>query len=266
MREFVTPMMQQFAAVKAQYPDCLIFFRLGDFYELFMEDATTGAQILGITLTKRPSGKDGHIPMAGVPYHAADVYLAKLVKAGHKVAICEQLTPPNQKGLVQRSVVRIVTPGTVLDEKTLAHNQHNYVMSLSRVGEAVGLSFADISTGDWQVTEFPATDAWELRLKNELAKFQPVECSLSEADYADAKIVKALQHQTGLNIYPLPQWSQAVSEGAALLQKHLQVSTLQSFGLADRPAAQQAAANLISYLEHTQQQTVRHMRNLIWFE
>jgi DNA mismatch repair protein MutS len=119
MQEFQTPFMQQYHSVKKQYPDCLVFYRMGDFYELFLEDAYIGARVLNITLTSKSAGKEGKVPMAGIPYHAVDVYLTKLVKAGYKVAICEQLSPPNKKGLVERDVVRVVTPGTLLDENAL---------------------------------------------------------------------------------------------------------------------------------------------------
>ena len=117
--QFETPMMKQYLDIKKEYQDCLLFFRLGDFYEMFLDDAKTGAEILGITLTRRSRGKDGYIPMAGVPFHAADSYISKLVSAGYKVAICEQLSDPNEPGIVERGVVRIVTPGTVIDDKTL---------------------------------------------------------------------------------------------------------------------------------------------------
>src|SRR6476469_9942943 len=109
MNSFSTPMMKQYTAIKKQYRDCLLFFRMGDFYELFLDDALIGSQVLNITLTSKAGGKDGKIPMAGIPYHAVDVYLPKLVKAGYKVAICEQLSPPNKRGLVERDVVRVVT-------------------------------------------------------------------------------------------------------------------------------------------------------------
>src|SRR3989344_3770296 len=112
MEKFSTPMMQQYQEIKKQYPNCILLFRLGDFYEMFMDDAKIGAQILDITLTSRDRGKDGRIPMAGVPYHAVENYLAKLIKAGYKAAICEQVTEPNGSGLVKREVVRVVTPGT----------------------------------------------------------------------------------------------------------------------------------------------------------
>src|SRR6266498_3985205 len=134
MQTFTTPMMKQYQDIKSQYPDCLLLFRLGDFYELFLEDAHIGAQVLDITLTARPEGKDGRVPMAGVPYHALDSYLSKLVKAGYKVAICEQVSEPNKYGSVDREVVRIVTPGTVLDEKSLERKENNYIMSLALDG------------------------------------------------------------------------------------------------------------------------------------
>src|SRR5438477_9246298 len=127
MESFSTPMLQQYQKIRQQYPDCLLFYRMGDFYELFLEDASIGAQVLNITLTSRPKGKDGRIPMAGVPYHAVDSYLAKLVKAGYKVAICEQMSPPTKKGIVDRQVIRVVTPGTVLDEKALDKKANNYI-------------------------------------------------------------------------------------------------------------------------------------------
>ena len=130
-RTFSTPMMNQYMGIKKEYPDCILFFRLGDFYELFLEDALVGAKVLNITLTARPRGKDGEVPMAGVPYHAAEHYLAKLVQAGHKVAICEQITQPDTKGIVERAVVRIVTPGTVLNENLLNQKEHNHIASVS---------------------------------------------------------------------------------------------------------------------------------------
>jgi DNA mismatch repair protein MutS len=117
--EFTTPMMKQYMRIKADYQDTLLFYRMGDFYELFLDDALIGSQVLNITLTSRAKGKDGRIPMAGVPYHAVDAYLTKLVKAGHKVAICEQISLPSKTGIIDREVVRIVTPGTMLDEKAL---------------------------------------------------------------------------------------------------------------------------------------------------
>jgi len=128
---FATPMMQQYSQIKEKYPNCIIFFRLGDFYEMFMEDAKIGAEVLDITLTSRDRGKDGKIPMAGVPYHAVDSYLPRLVKAGYNVAICEQVGTPNGNNLMQREIVRVVTPGTLMTEGCLDKRENNYIFRLS---------------------------------------------------------------------------------------------------------------------------------------
>ena len=140
-------MMKQYLDIKKKYQDCLLLYRMGDFYELFLEDAHIGAKVLGITLTSRSKGRDGRIPMAGVPYHAVDTYLAKLINAGYKVAICEQLSEPNTKGLVERDVIRVVTPGTVLDEKALEKKENNYLLSIALSKTHVAIALCDISTG-----------------------------------------------------------------------------------------------------------------------
>ena len=135
-------MLKQYFDIKKQYEDCLLFYRMGDFYELFMDDAHIGARVLNITLTGKSNGKSNKIPMAGVPYHAVDAYLTKLVRAGYKVAICEQLSPPNKKGLVKRDVVRIVTPGTLLDEKSLEKKDNNYIISMAVSSQMVAFARA----------------------------------------------------------------------------------------------------------------------------
>src|SRR5438552_322495 len=157
-QDFTTPMMKQYLAIKKQYMDCLLFYRMGDFYELFLEDAHVGSQVLNITLTSKPAGKDVRVPMAGIPYHAVDTYVAKLVKAGHKVAICEQVSLPNKHGIIDREVVRIVTPGTVLDEKALDKKENNYIVSLAIEEEALAISAADISTGYFATMQIPSTN------------------------------------------------------------------------------------------------------------
>src|SRR5579885_610876 len=166
---FSTPMMQQYKKIKEQYQDCLLFYRMGDFYELFLQDAKIGSRILDITLTSKAGGKDGKIPMAGVPYHAIDSYVSKLVKAGCKVAICEQVSLPNKYGLVEREVVRIVTPGTILDEKSLSQKENNYIISLLKDKNRVALGVADISTGYFAATEM-TTDNFTQALTDELSR------------------------------------------------------------------------------------------------
>lgn len=262
MREFSTPMMRQYDEIKKQYNDCLLFFRLGDFYELFLEDAHIGADVLDIVLTKRPRGKDGHIPMAGVPYHAADGYITKLVKAGHKVAICEQVSEPDSKGIVERDVVRIVTPGTILDEKSLERSEHNYTMSLSPAPGKIGIAVADISTGDFQTTEISYTDSFEQTLTGELSRFPISECVLSVATYADAKLLKLLTAERNVNTYSFAEWDDFAGSAAKILKNHFNVSTLEGFGLEEASEATKAAAALLGYLEHTQKDKVGHLKTL----
>lgn len=184
--------MKQYLAIKKQYEDCLLFYRMGDFYELFMQDALIGSKVLDITLTGKSNGKNSRIPMAGVPYHAVDSYLSKLVKAGFKVAICEQVSLPNKYGLVDREVVRIVTPGTVLDEKALDKKEHNYIVSMTVQDNVVAISTADISTGFFQTTEVK-TDLFRQTIIDELTRNQPKECILPPAIYNDPEILKIIK-------------------------------------------------------------------------
>lgn len=260
----LTPMMQQYATVKAQYPDCLLFYRMGDFYELFMDDAHIGARVLNITLTGKANGNGGRIPMAGVPYHAVDTYLAKLVKAGYKVAICEQLSPPNKKGLVERDVVRIVTPGTMLDEKALEKKENNYIISLQIKKQCIGITIADISTGYFALTEC-STNNIEQTLKNELAKIHPAECILPESLYNDPDVLRILKTEKGLNIFPFSAWDTFATDANSVVQKHFGVKTLDAFGVADQKIAIESAAAMLGYLQQTQKGPVAHIKKIETF-
>lgn len=261
MREFKTPMMRQYARIKRKYPDCLLFFRLGDFYELFLEDAKIGAEIMGITLTRRNKGKDGDIPMAGVPYHAADAYLAKLVKAGHKVAICEQVGSTDGSGIVDREVVRVVTPGTVLDEKSLESKENNFLVSITTDGKKkLGYAFADLSTGDFQANQLDTSD-FKQALSNELTKINPTEAILPEKLYNDPLILKTLREQKDLNIYCFYEWDVFTANAHELLVNHFGVQTLRGFGLAGWDEAIKASAALLGYLKQTQKDRVKHLQH-----
>lgn len=264
MQEKLTPMMQQYVAVKKQYPDCLLFYRMGDFYELFMDDAHVGARVLNITLTGKANGKGGRIPMAGVPYHAVDNYLAKLVKAGYKVAICEQLSPPNKKGLVERDVVRIVTPGTMLDEKALEKKENNYIISLQIKKNTIGLTIADISTGYFAISECDAQTR-EQTLKNELAKIHPSECILPETLYNDPDILRILKSEQGLNIFPFTAWDTYATDAQSVVKKHFGVKTLDAFGVSDQKTAIESAAAMLGYLQQTQKGPVGHIKKIETF-
>lgn len=259
-RTFSTPMMQQYQRIKREYPDCLLFFRLGDFYELFLEDAHVGAQILDITLTARPEGKDGRIPMAGVPYHAVDSYLSKLVKGGYKVAICEQVSDPRNKGIVEREVVRIVTPGTVLDEKSLDRKLNNYIMSLTFDNTVLGYALSDISTGYFETNQIPFENL-EVTLGNELSRINPSEIILPPNLYNDPEIIGILRKNRNITLFPYQEWK--ANSNKRLLLNHFQVTTLSAFGLEGKLLAIEAASALMSYLRDTQKGKVKHIKKIV---
>ena len=260
---FETPMMQQYMHIKAQYPDCLLFFRLGDFYEFFMDDAKVGSRILDITLTSRHRGKDGAIPMAGVPYHAVDSYLSKLVKAGYKVAICEQVSEPGQGDIVEREVVRVVTPGTLLDERVLDKKENNYVMALSFNKTTLGLAFADISTGHFFTSEFDLGDI-ERVLVDQISKYRPAECILNDILYNNSNLLKTLTSFKNLNIFPFTNWQIYSSDPKKTLAGHFNLKTLDIFNLADRVMAQNVSAALLGYLKENQKSKMHHIKKIVY--
>lgn len=261
MQNLNTPMMKQYQQIKEKYKDCLLFYRMGDFYELFMEDAYIGAQVLNITLTGKSNGKNGRIPMAGIPYHAVDSYLSKLVKAGYKVAICEQLSPPNKKGLVERDVVRILTPGTVLDERILERKDNNHIVSLDIEGSLLAFSYADISTGFLGTYEVEFIDLFQT-LQNELSKLSPVECILPDRLYNDPEILKMLKIERGLNIYPFVDWERYADDDVQFLKNHFRLATLEPFGFVSESFCLSTAAALLGYLKHTQKSEVAHIKKI----
>lgn len=264
MNDFSTPMMRQYYDIKKKYPDCLLLYRMGDFYELFLDDAHVGAKILNITLTSKAGGKDGRIPMAGIPYHAVDTYLAKLIKAGYKVAICEQLSPPNKRGLVERDVIRVVTPGTMLDEKALEKKENNYLVSIQVVDTSASLSVADLSTGYFAVSEKEGNfTQW---LLDELSRLGPSECVLPEKLYNNGEFLRLLRTQQGMNIYALKQWEQFAKNATDMLKEHFAVKTLAAFGIEEKFLSQQTAAALLGYLQETQKSTVRHVKKITVYE
>jgi DNA mismatch repair protein MutS len=261
MQEFTTPMMKQYRKIKQQYNDCLLFYRMGDFYELFLEDAAIGAQVLDITLTSRPKGRDGRIPMAGVPYHAVDSYLAKLVKAGYKVAICEQISEPNKYGIIEREVIRIVTPGTVMDEKALEKKENNYIVSLIYQDNILAISSADLSTGEFQTTEV-ATQSFAQTISDELARLNPAECILNQQQYNNPELLKLLTYHKGLNVYCFHDWDTYAREAERVLTEHFGVKTLAGFGVNDKPLAIETAAALFGYLKQTQKAKISHLKKI----
>lgn len=262
---FQTEMMQQYTRLKQQHDDCLLFFRLGDFYELFLEDAKIGAKVLDITLTARDRGKDGKVPMAGVPYHALDSYLSKLVKSGYKVAICEQVSEPSAGKLVDREVVRIVTPGTLIDEKALDNKSNNYIVSVSPYENKLGIAVADISTGEFKAAQHVYEKDEQQILVQELTKFSPTECVISADLYNDPFFLNKLVFDRKLNIFPFHNWPLFAADEATarkVLEDHFNVKSLHAYSLHEEPAALVASAGLLGYLKHTQKGNVTHIKKL----
>ena len=260
--DFKTPMMQQYAIIKSKYKDCLLFFRLGDFYEFFMEDAKIASEILDITLTSRDRGKDGRIPMAGVPYHAADNYISKLVKAGYKVAICEQLTAPVAGELVEREVVRTVTPGTLLDTKALDRKQNNYLAAVDFTKDKLYLAFCDVSTGDFQVGEFLHSGNTVLVLQDLFSKFNPVECILNDENYNNTAFLKSLLGFKNLSIFPFKDWPQNNRRSNDYLCAHFKLASLEVFGVTKSNGLLNVCSALLKYIKYTQNNELDHINKL----
>jgi DNA mismatch repair protein MutS len=241
MKDDVTPIRAQYLRIKKQYPHAIVLFRLGDFYETFDEDARIASKELEIVLTSRSMGKNTKIPLAGIPYHALDSYLAKLINRGYKVAICEQLTKPGEvKGLVERDVVRLVTPGTVVEPNLLNSKTNNYLVSVV-VGEGeVGLAFVDITTSEFAVTQLPLA-----RAKTELERLNPSE--VIAADKADIDALGLTDNITRLDAY---RFDLEIARQALL--DHFGVATLEGYGCAKLPLAIQAAGAIVYYIAETQ--------------
>lgn len=261
--------MRQYSAIKKEHPEALLFFRLGDFYELFFEDAVIAARELQITLTSRNKEKGVKVPMCGVPYHAAEGYIAKLIRKGFKVAICDQVEDPRlAKTLVRREVTRVVTPGTAADS-TLSSEENNFLAALARVGEAVGFAALDLSTGDFRATEFAGPDA-ERRIREELAQLRPREVlfasSLPLLERQPGKATAELDLMTRFAETPLDDWVFAPDYAVPLVENHLGVLSLEGFGLAGRAAAATAAGAVLHYVRATQRGTLAHVDRIGFYE
>ncbi len=247
-------MMRQYWELKSRHQDCLLFFRLGDFYEMFFDDAERASRILGLTLTARASGGDDKAPMCGVPFHSAQAYIAKLLKLGEKIALCEQLEDPRAvKGLVKRGVVRILTPGTLTESDLLDERTNNYLAAVVRTPAETGLAAVDVSTGEFMVTGF-AGPAAEAELHDELLRLHPAECLLT-GGAAEAGA------PAGIPVTRVPD-QPAPAQAREDLLRHFKVASLAAFGCEDRPALQQAAAQLLAYLHRTHQAGLAHLGHL----
>ena len=258
----VTPMMRQYLDLKEQYKDCLLFFRLGDFYEMFFEDALTASRELEITLTGRDCGLEERAPMCGVPFHAAENYISRLVEKGYKVAIGEQVEEAGaSKGIVKRDVVRVVTPGTILEGNTISEGKNNYIVALTQVGVSYGLSICDVSTGEWQVTEVEGEES-RRKLCDELAKFSPVECLIQKNLEQDEVIYPFVTERLNCLVQALPEHYLDETLAIARLLEHFEVLGLESIGLKEKQSAMLAASALLNYLKETQKNTLAHLKHI----
>ena len=255
----LTPMMKIYCETKEQYKDCILFYRLGDFYEMFFDDALTASRELEITLTGKSCGLDERAPMCGIPYHAVEGYLNRLVAKGYKVAICEQVEDPKTaKGIVKREVVRIVTPGTNLDTQALDETKNNYIMCIVYIADRYGVAIADISTGDYFVTELPDSSS----LMDEIYKFSPSEIICNEAFYMSGMDLDAMRDKLGITIYSLDSWyfDDAVCKDKLL--EHFKVKNFAGLGLADYDCGIISAGALLIYLFETQKNSLSNLTHI----
>ncbi len=259
----VTPLRQQYLDTKRQYPDCILLFRLGDFYETFDEDARIAARELDLVLTSRPVSKGERVPMAGLPYHAVDGYIARLIEKGYHVAVCDQVTEPNGKGLVERAVTRVITPGTVIEPALLPEHKASYLLAILPVGdpssgewEAAGIAYADISTGEFAATQLDGESA-AIHVVEELARLAPREVLLPQA-WAE----RGASLPAGIHLTPVQDWRFERGHAENALLHHFNVRTLAGFGVQEMPAAVGAAGAVLQYLQDTHRGELGHLTHL----
>ena len=256
----LTPMMQQYLETKNAYKDCILFYRLGDFYEMFFEDALTASKELEITLTGKSCGLEERAPMCGVPYHAVEGYLNKLVSKGYKVAICEQVEDPKQtKGIVKREVVRIVTPGTNTNPQAIDERKNNYIMCITYLPEKIGISVADVTTGDYYVTEVESLK----KLMDELMKYSPSEIICNDAFLLSGIDVEDLRGRLHICINALEPHYFDDDACKKCLMKHFKVNVLTGLGIEDFPVGIIASGALLLYLYETQKNDLSHFTHLV---
>ncbi len=259
MKNSLTPMMRQYLDLKEKYSDCLLFFRLGDFYEMFFDDAKTASRELEIVLTGRDCGLSERAPMCGVPHHSVDTYINKLIDRGYKVAICEQLTDPSEsKGIVERDVIRIITPGTVIEESILKEDKNNYIAAIFSYEEKFGIAYCDISTGAFTVDEYDSECA-QTQLLDELSRIQPTETIVNDAVYLNELLAKRISTASYMQCYDAMFTNKTAKK---LLLDHFNAQSVDILGLSGKPLAQTAASALLNYLQETQKNALIHIKEI----
>jgi DNA mismatch repair protein MutS len=255
----LTPMMQQYMDIKNQYKDCILFYRLGDFYEMFFEDAVTCSKVLEITLTGKNCGLEERAPMCGVPFHSVESYLSKMIENGYKVAICEQVEDPKEaKGIVKRDVTRIVTPGTHLNMQVLDETKNNYLMAIMYTVSEYGIAVVDITTGDFFVTEVDSSR----KLEDEINKFSPSEIICNDAFYISGFDIDGIATRLNIAVSSLESWY--FDEGSAInkIKTHFKVDSLDGLGLMDFNIGAIAAGGVLQYLYDTQKNSLDHLTHI----
>ena len=254
----VTPMMEQYFEIKNRYRHCLLFFRLGDFYELFFDDAVIGSRELGLTLTGKDWGQKERAPMCGVPFHSADSYIDKLVQSGYKVAICEQVEDPKlAKGIVKRDVIRIVTPGTVIDNEVLDENKNNYIMSIYGDSKGYALAVCDVTTGEFQTVEFTSANAEE-KLFDEAARFMPAEI-ITNGYFLNTPCAGRIRKNLNIDLNDAGDACFAYRNAAKTICRHFDILSVDGLGLGERTFSVCASGGLLDYLYETQKNNLEHI-------
>ena len=256
----LSPMMQHYMETKKQYPDCILFYRLGDFYEMFFDDALTASRELEITLTGKECGLEERAPMCGVPYHAVDSYLSRLVQKGYKVAIAEQMEDPKlAKGLVKREVIRVVTPGTITSAQALDETKNNYLMGIVYLDDKMGVSVADITTGDFLVTEVSS----ERSLFDEIHKFAPAEIICNDAFVMSGISLDDMKNRYHFTVSTLDAHFFQDENCRRILREHFKVASLEGLGLGDYDCGVIASGAVLQYLYETQKNTLDHLTTIV---
>ena len=255
----MSPMMQEYCKTKEEYKDCILFYRLGDFYEMFFDDALLVSKELELTLTGKYCGLEERAPMCGIPFHAADTYINRLIERGHKVAICEQVEDPKKaKGLVKRAVIRVVTPGTTLDATSLDESKNNYLMSIVSIADRFGCAIADITTGDCFLTEVPNSQ----KLVDEINKFSPAEIICNDSFFMSGVDTDDLKERLGICIFSLDAWYFDDDTCRKELREHFHVTNLEGLGISDYDSGIIAAGALFLYLKETQKTALSQMTTI----
>ena len=258
----VTPMMKQYLAIKGQHQDAILFFRLGDFYEMFLEDAETASRALEITLTARDGGNGQKVPMCGIPYHAAESYIAKLIEKGYRVAICEQVEDPGSaKGIVRREVTRVITPGTVTEGSMLDETRYNFLVGVVRDELGYGVAVAEVSTGYFAVTEITGAKAL-VRLMDEISRLKPVECILPDDLKDNRELYSRLSAIAGLSINHYPQQAFRTQNAVDTLAEHFGTRSLEGFGCAHMTLGVRAAGGIMGFLKEMQKNALVHINKI----